>query len=239
MKLMTIGIAVCLSDGALLIADGLVVVPPTKNYSRARAVSTDLRKITRIGSTLAAIKIGIEIGTEHALSMINRSALDIATSVEDIVTEIERCSLAGWEHLLSKLGSDDDPTNEHLRVIFLVGGYIRASPMGGLILATLYRPEGHCAPLVKTTRNKLIVIGGEDQDAQELFRNYAQREYDQLSRAQLASNGSGIRNYFVNAMISAGVRTINEVSVSDPLIGGTIRYTIIRRGFPITEGTCT
>ena len=93
--------------------------------------------------------------------------------------------------------------------------------------------------LAKTLQDKYkikdicgIVIGGEKQDAQTLFKNYAQMEYDQI-----ASIGSGVRNNIVHAFSTAGVRTINEVSESNPQIGGTIRYTIIRRGFPITEGT--
>jgi len=227
---MTIGIAVCLSDGALLIADGLVVNPQRGN----RILSTDDRKITQIGSTLAAIKFGIVQGTEHALSVMNRSAFEIATSVSDIKTEIERCSLAGWTYLLSSLGPDVDPMHKTMRVGFLVGGYIRISPPGGLILGTLYHPEGHDAPLIRTTELHHSVVGGESQDSKSLFKNYAQQEYDRL-----ISEGSGVRNNIVNAFITAGVRTINEVSESNPQIGGTIRYTIIRRGFPITEGTCT
>lgn len=230
MKVMTIGIAVCLSDGALLIADGLVVLPFREN----RILSTDDRKIIRIGSTLAAIAFGVVQGIEHALSAMNRSAFEIATSVADIETEIERCSLAGWRHLLSRLGPDVDPMHESIRLAFLVGGYMRIGPLGGLILGTLYRPEGHDTPLIRTTENSLIVVGGENQDAQALFKKYGQMEYDRL-----ISSGSGVRNNIVNAYITAGIRTINEVSESNPRIGGTIRYTIIRQGFPITEGICT
>lgn len=229
---MTIGIAVCLSDGALLIADGLTVLPFREN----RILSIDARKITRIGSTLAAISFGVIQGTEYALSVMNRSAFEIATSVADIETEIERCTSAGWTYLLSNLGLDVDPTHENMRVGFLVGGYIRISPLGGLILGTLYKHGEHDAPFVRTSDNIRLhhsVVGGEEQDAKTLFKNYAQQEYDRL-----ISEGSGVRNNIVNAYITAGVRTINEVSELDPRIGGTIRYTIIRRGFPITEGIC-
>lgn len=230
MKVMTVGIAVCLSDGALLIADGLTVNPLRDN----RILSTDSRKIIRISSTLATIEFGIIQGTTYALSMMNRSAFEIATSVSDIVNEIERCSSVGWAQLLSRLGPDVDPTHESIRLAFLVGGYIRISPPGGLILGTLYHTEGHDTPLVQTAENSFIVIGGENQDAQMLFKNYSQMEYDQLISA-----GSGVCNNIVNAYITAGVRTINEVSESNPQVGGTIRYTIIRRNFPITEGTRT
>ena len=119
---MTVGIAVCLSDGALLIADGLVVNPLREN----RVLSTDARKITQISSTLAAIEFGIMQGTNYALSVMNSSALENATSVLDIVNEIKRCSLVGWAQLLSRLEPDDDPTHESIRLGFLVGGYMRA-----------------------------------------------------------------------------------------------------------------
>jgi len=227
MRAMTIGIAVCLSDGALLIADGLAVNPLREN----RILSTDARKITQISSTLSAIEFGIMQGTNYALSVMNSSALENATSVLDIVNEIERCSLVGWAQLLSRLGPDVDPTHENIRLGFLVGGYIRNSLRGGLFVGTLHRPEGHDPPLVRTTELHHSVVGGECQGSKSLFKNYAQQEYDLID-----SIGLGVCNNIVNAYITAGVRTINEVSESNPQIGGTIRYTIIRRGFPITEG---
>jgi len=227
---MTVGIVVCLSDGALLIADGLVVNPLREN----RVLSTDARKITQISSTLAAIEFGIMQGTNYALSMMNRSALETSTSVTDIKNEIERCSLVGWAYLHSVLGPDVDRTHESIRLGLYVGGYMRHSLRGGLFVGTLHHFEGHNPPLVRTTELHHSVVGGERQGSKSLFKNYAQQEYDLID-----SIGSGVCNNIVQAHITAGVRTINEVSESNPQVGGTIRYTIIRRGFPITEGMIT
>jgi len=230
MKVMTVGIVVCLSDGALLVADGLSVLPLREN----RVLSTDARKITQISSTLAAIEFGIIQGTNYALSVMNSSALETATSISDIVNEIERCSLAGWEYMLSRLGPDVDQTHESIRLGFFIGGYMRNSLRGGLFVGTLHHPKGHDPPCVRTTELHHSVVGGESQGSKSLFKNYAQQEYDLID-----SIGSGVCNNIVKAYITAGVRTINEVSESNPQVGGIIRYTIIRRGFPITEGTAT
>ena len=226
---MTIGIDVCLSDGALLIADGLTVLPMRQNL----VISNDSRKISQMGSNLGLIQVGVTQGTIPALAAMNRSTLETANSPEVVMREFGQVANYGWIYLLSRLAPDVDRNNENLRVGFLVGGYIRSMQREGFIGGVLYTPNGHDAPIIRTREKQFIVLGGENEGSQRLFKEYAEREWDQLE-----TRGTGVQDNIVNALLRAGKRTILEVSQLNPRIGGTIRYMIIRRGYPIYEGIC-
>ena len=175
---MTIAIAVCLSDGALLISDGLRVNPVQNN----RILSTDTRKISTISSSMAAIELGISRGTSIALRAVNRSVLDQAGAVSTIVSEIDRAIHFGWNVLLSSLGEDVDRNHPSIKVALVFGGYAFASSQGGLIGGSLYHIDGHDEPLIKTQENHFIVLGGEGQNAQSRYKDLAQREMDSLHK---------------------------------------------------------
>ncbi len=69
---MTIGIALTLEDGALLIADGLTVYPFNETE---RVFQDSTEKIVRVGPTLAVITLGVWQGTELAVKGL-KSAFD-------------------------------------------------------------------------------------------------------------------------------------------------------------------
>lgn len=123
-----------------------------------------------------------------------------------------------------------DRNSLSLRVGFLVGGYIRSNHRGGFIGSVLFHPNGHDSPLIRTVENTFIVLGGESEGSQSLFKEYAQNEYNLLE-----TEGTGIQNNLVTAYLRAGAWTIREISVRNPTIGGTIRYMIIRHNYPIFE----
>ncbi len=225
---MTIAIAVCLFDGALLISDGLKVNPLQDN----RVVSTTERKIVQISSSLAAVQVGVFQGTIQAIGAINKSLLDGAASSDIVVSEIDRATKNGWGYLRMNLGDDVDRSDPSLKVGLIFGGYVPATSHGGIVGGTIYGFDGHDDPCVKNQDYNYLVKGGEEQDSTSLFKDLAQTEMDKVD-----SLGTGIRNNVVNAYLTVAPQVINEVAEHNPQIGGTIRYTIIRRGFPITEGT--
>jgi hypothetical protein len=225
---MTIAIAVCLYDGALLISDGLRVNPWQNN----RVLSTTDKKIKQISSSLATVQVGVTEGTTRALYAINRSVLDVSASTDIFVTEIDRATKYGWDFLNMNLGSDVDRNNPSLKVGLIFGGYVPAVSQGGIIGGTIYGLDGHDDPCVITQDYNFIVKGGEEQGSTSLFKDLTQIEMDNVD-----SLGIGVRNNVVNAYLSVAPIVIAKVAEENPQIGGTISYMIIRRGFPVTEGT--
>jgi hypothetical protein len=195
---MTIAIAVCLSDGALLISDGLRVNPIQNN----RVLSTDARKISAISSSMAAIELGVSQGTSLALRAVNRTVLDHAGTVSTTVSEIDRAVHFGWNVLLSSLGGDIDRNHPSIKVALVFRGYVPAFSQGGLIGGSLYHIDGHDETLIRTQENHIIVLGGEGQNAQSRYKELAQSEMNSLS-----SQGVGVRDNVVDAFIRAATIT--------------------------------
>ena len=118
---MTLGIAVCLQDGALLMADGRLIKPFVPNTPP----NDNVNKITRIGRTTAVISFGIDNATSFALYKIDHKEIDNSTSPPDIIHQIEYSTSIGWTNLIQNLGADVDIRSPFMRAGFLVGGYIQ------------------------------------------------------------------------------------------------------------------
>ncbi len=217
---MTIAIAVCLQDGALLIADGRQTQPMIPDGE----VNEDINKITHISTSISSIAFGITIATNIALSAIMHSnIIDKAGSPVEVLREIEKSVECGWNYLQAHLAQDVNGQHRTMRAGLLVGGYLPMQKQGGFIGGVLFGPNGHYAPTLETRQFKLIVLGGEENNSQKLFKQVLRQEI----RTQ---------NSFLEALLCAGVATIRQVEQANPEVGGTIRYVILRRGLPCSEG---
>lgn len=216
---MTIAIAVCLQDGALLIADGRQTYPMAPNGE----VKDDKNKITHISRSISSIVFGITKATDMALSAIKHNIINEARSPVEILQEIERSVECGWNYLQTILKQDVNRQHRTMRAGLLVGGYLPIQKQGGFIGGVLFRPNGHGAPTLETKQLRLIVLGGEENNSQEIF----QQAFNQEKRTQ---------NNPLKALLRAGVATIRQVEQVNPGVGGVIRYVILRRGFSCSEG---
>ncbi len=216
---MTIAIAACLQDGALLIADGRQIHPMTPNGE----VIDDINKITHISTSISSIVFGITIATDMALSAIRHNIINEARSPAEILQEIERSVEYGWNYLQTKLAQNVNRQHRTMRAGLLVGGYLPIQKQGGFIGGVLFRPDGHDAPTLETKQFKLIVLGGEENNSQEIFK----QAFKQEKRTQ---------NDSLKALLRAGAATIRQVEQVNPEVGGVIRYAILRRGFSCSEG---
>ena len=222
---MTLAIAVCIPDGAILMADGL-----RKNILTGEVVSSKINKISVLSKSVGAIRLGVEKGTDHALLMLNNTILDSAQSCQEIVDEIDRATRLGWEHLKNISEGLIDPDHECNKVALVFGGYVSTTNQGGFIGSALYHSKGHHTP-TPTTTISFSVTGGEKYDAKSRF--------DELVSTELGKSHTsegGVKNDVVIAILNAGRMLISEISKKDPFVGGIPRYTIIRRGFRALEG---
>jgi len=217
---MTIAIAVCLQDGALLIADGRQTNPMTPN---GKVISDDINKITHISTSISSIVFGITKATNMALSTIRPNIINEARSPVEILQEIKRSVECGWNYLQTTLKQDVNRQHRAMRAGLLVGGYLPIQKQGGFIGGVLRRPNGHDAPTLETKQCSLIVLGGEENNSQEIFK----QAFNQEKRTQ---------NDPLKALLRAGVATIRQVEQVNPWVGGVIRYLILRRGFSCSEG---
>lgn len=221
---MTIGIAVCLQDGALLIADGRVT-PITSNGE----VVNDANKIRRISESVASISFGITIVTDTALSLIRRDIIDQAESPEDVLAEVEKSVKYGWDFLQARLAPDVDRKHRKMRAGLLVGGYLLRREQSSFIGGVLFRPNRHNPPTIRTDPLSFIVLGGEENNSQGIFKQVAKQEINKIV------SPVGVWNAYVDAFLHAGATTIRQIEKINPDVGGVIRYTILRRGFPYSE----
>ena len=224
---MTIAIAVCLQNGALLIADGRATHPMTPNGE----VTDDVNKITHISTGISSIVFGITIATDMALSAIRHNIINEAGSPVEVLQEIERSVEYGCNYLQTNLAQDVNRQHRTMRAGLLVGGYLPIQKQGGFIGGVLFRPNGHDAPTLETKQFKLIVLGGEENNSQEIFK----RAFEQEIR-NIISTGKRTQNDSLKALLRAGAATIRQVEQVNPGVGGVIRYVILRRGFSCSEG---
>jgi hypothetical protein len=220
----TIAIVVCLQDGALLIADGRQTYPLVADAK----VLNDVNKISVVGKTVASISFGISIATDKALWAIRDDVIEGATSPTEVLQEIERSVGIGWNFLLTNLAPDVNMAHRAMRAGMLVGGYL---PMWSRFIGgVLFRPDAHDAPTLVTKPFGFIVLGAEENNSHQIFKQVADRNFRSIT-----SSGAGIQNSYVKAFLAAGAATIREVERVNPEVGGIIRYAILRRNFPYFE----
>ncbi len=224
---MTVAIAVCLEDGAVLVADGRQVHPMVPNGESV----DDVNKIKHIGAGIGCIVFGITIASDKALRSIRSDVIDEAKSPVEILQEIERSVECGWTYLQNSLGPDVDRTHKSMRAGLLVGGYLPIQKQAGFIGGVLFRPDGHHAPTLETKPFKSVVLGGEENNSHEIFRQVFEQEIRNIVRA-----GRRTQDDSLKALLCAGIATIRKVEQHNPEVGGIIRYTILRRGLPCFEG---
>lgn len=124
-----------------------------------------------------------------------------------------------------------DRTHKSMRAGLLVGGYLPIQKQAGFIGGVLFRPDGHHAPTLETKAFKSIVLGGEENKSQEIFRQVFEQEIRNIVRT-----GRRTQNDSLKALLCAGIATIRKVEQFSPEVGGVIRYAILRRGLPCFEG---
>jgi hypothetical protein len=217
---MTIAIAVTLPDGVLLVADGKINKPFTGEID-----GNDQDKIKEIKSSISAIELGVTYATNAAVIGLQSTEMDLATtSPETFLAELRNSVVSGWRTFIDLLAPDVDQNNDAMRAALVAGGIVAGVPFVGGVLCGNGQES---SVLCKGPETHFVVLGGEQQNAQQFFERNALEALQ--SSAWLTHEGP--MNDFTKALLDAAVDTIKMAEQADRTIGGTIRYQVIRNNF--------
>lgn len=224
---MTIGIALTLEDGALLVADGRRTSPFNET---GQITSEDAEKIIQVGPTVAIITFGVAQATELAvkgLKAVYDAGLD--PPPQEIGQVVDDCVRLSWEKLAEALSEIEYLDKPAMRVGLVAGGLAQGAPF---ICGALHYHNGQSPLVLQTGRDRSIVLGGEAYNARQLFNEQAGRIVDSMA----GPLGAQPSNELIRALINCAVTTIRSIGKQDDSIGGTIRYALIRRGLGYQAG---
>jgi hypothetical protein len=224
---MTIGIALTLEDGALLVADGMTTY---LFNDTERVLKQDNEKIVRVGPSLAVIKFGVSQATELAvkgLKAVFDAGLDPST--QELEQLVDNCAKLSWDKIAEALEEKEYLDNSAMKVGLVAGGLAQGVPF---ICGALHYHNGQSQPVLKTGRGNSIVLGGEDQNARQMFNKPAGLIIDTMA----GPPGTKPTDELIKALIDCAATTIRTLEKQDDSIGGTIRYALIRRGLGYQSG---
>jgi hypothetical protein len=233
---MSLGIGVVLEDGALLVTDGRRTRPMGDPSFKA----DDDVKIDQVAPLVGAISFGFVQATENSVVMLkNYLASGVACGTQQFQQAVLESVEFGWNFLIQRrLEGAYDLNHPAMRAGLIVGGL----DAGGVpfVTGTLIRPNP-AAPgtnkhhtLVHTEPHNLLILGGEEQGAED---DFARRALEAYQRHRTGPGGS--LDAFVPALRDAAAETIRMVAATNTGVGGTIRYASIRRGSGYTAGHLT
>ncbi|MCJ7459688.1 MAG: hypothetical protein MUP17_11965 [candidate division Zixibacteria bacterium] len=218
---MTIGIAVCLTDGALLIADGkLSTFSPN-----VTTIRDDDDKIHRLAETIGAISFGIDPLTKAVLYSLEKSKIINPDQLlpEQILQVIEKNMEPQWNCFLAHVSPASERNRPEMRAGFLIGGIAKnISFIGGI----LFRPDGHDSPKIETQPFNWMLLGGVEHGSKVIFKKYIE------FFSQNLQGKVNTEELLPLTFILAGIETIRDVEKKDPTIGGRIKYVRIHSGLP-------
>lgn len=218
---MTIGIAVTLNDGVLLIADGR----RTRPLVAGQPPADDINKIFQLNSTVGAIIFGVAQATDVALASL-RSTFSSSMSPDVIAGLAENSVNLGWHDLMRRIADDVDVAHRAIKVGLVLGGIANNQPF---ITGALKHIDGGNSVL-ETSEHKFIVLGGEEQNARAEFNARAERAVNQFGGLP----GTTLMSDLVSGLLQSAADTIRFVGSRVPDVGGTIRFAVIRKGYPFT-----
>ena len=221
---MTLGIAMTLTDGVLLVVDGRLTWP----MIAGAPPNDNVNKIHRLAENVAAISFGVVQATDIALHQLE-SLLPSAFSIDEVRLHVDSSVSAGWRYLMTHLAPDVDRNHPKMRAALIVGGLVGNQPF---IAGAIDRPDGRDPAITRTDKFNFYMLGGEEQHARDFFATKAGEAVRNFETKQ----GTGIVNGLVNALINSAKETIRFVEAQEPDVGGIIHYAVIRKNFPYTTG---
>jgi hypothetical protein len=232
---MTIGIAIGLEDGALLVADGR----STRPFGDAEPPTDDNNKIDQVAPLIGAISFGFRQATENSISVLRNHLVGNANYGPQEIQQLVYSSVDfGWEFLINhRLEGDYDLYHPAMKAALIVAGLVADIPFvtGTLVRANPEVPgTNKHHTLLHTDPHNFFILGGEQQGAED---DFARRALEAYNNYRIGPAGS--LNTFVPALRDAAAETIQMVAKVNPEVGGTIHYACIRQGSGYTAGSLT
>ena len=222
---MSLGLAIMLSDGIVLMADGRQTYPQAKESHTCDCID----KLEPIDVNSFAIPFGVTQATECALKFLKKS-WSPSLGRNHIKQLVDICVSDSWKYFLSKLAPDVDKDHETMRAALIVAGL---SEMGPYIVASLHGTNVRQPPLlIIDSPLKFILLGGEKHNAEEYFI----QQMENGLRGVKNESMDGPVNDVVNAVLFAGKSTIRHIEGLDSSIGGRIKFAVFREGYAPLKG---
>ena len=222
---MSIGVGMTLPDGVVLAADGRLVHPQAKIPTEP---ANNVDKIVAVGPTSFAIPFGVTQATDEALKIL-QDRIRSDSPPEDFLSLVDFSVNAAWAFLNTRLDSNVNPNHPSMRAALIVGGLAKQIPF---VTVSLHGPNINQKPLLlKGCDYQYVLLGGENHNAKQFFAQDTRK----LMGGLTWDSTVGPMNPTVRAIVDAFVNTVHYVEALDPAVGGTIRYAIIRKGFPIEK----
>lgn len=223
---MSLGLAVTLPDGVVLIADGRQIKPLAKTAETRNCVD----KIQPIGPSAFAIPFGITQATDRALQvLLEKWSPDAEPGT--IAHLVDSCVASSWAFLQTQFAPDVDREHKSMRSALIVGGLSKGR---NFVVASLHGSGVQQEPVIlSNSALQFILLGGEEHQSEAYFR----RELE-VKLADVASYdfSAGPVNELVGAVIAAGESVVRRMESLDSSIGGKIRFAVLRSGFPSLKG---
>ena len=223
---LTIGIALIVPDGVILVADGRQSHPQSSEPNAG--IEDNIDKVVPLTEHVYAITFGIVQATNSA-TMSLKASLKHDLSPEHMRCEIDASIKLSWNQLLGELASDVDVNHPSMRAALIVGGISHDETF---ISASLQGTGVNQPPLLIKDSFQFIVLGGEQQQAKDHFA----QQLEDIVRNHSWSFSEGPHNVFTRKIIQGANNTIQHIAELDPTIGGAVRYAVIRKGFSGIKG---
>ncbi len=222
---LSIGIALIVPDGVILVADGRRSHPQSSNPNARVEDNTD--KVVSLAEHVYAIPFGVVQATDSA-TMSLKASLKHDSSPELIRSETDASLKLSWNQLLRVLASDVDVNHPSMRAALIVGGISQDETF---ISVSLQGSGVNQPPLLIQDSFHFIVLGGEQHQA----RTHFTQQLKEIVINHPWSFSEGPHNMCTRKVIQGAYNTIQHITELDPTIGGAVRYAIIRKGFSVIK----
>lgn len=218
---MSIGIGLIVPDGVILIADGRRGYPQSANSH----VIDDADKLIPLDDHIFTIPFGVVQATDLA-TLVLKSSLKSSSSPASIQDAVYTSLKLAWNQLLMRLASDVNINHPTMRAALIVGGI---SQNESFIAACLHGSGVDLEPILITDSYKFIVLGGEEHKSNLHFAD----QLEVIMKEEAWDFSEGPFNRCIERILEAANNTIRHIEGLDSSIGGIIKYTIIRKDFPV------
>lgn len=222
---MSIGIALIVPDGVILVADGRRTYPQSEDPHTG--VENNIDKIVPLNESVFVIPFGVVQVTDPAIETLEKSS-KYKSSPELIKDETDKSVDKAWSDFLKALAADVDINHPTMRAALIIGGI---SQDEAFVTASLYGTGINQTPLLIKDCLKFIILGGEQHQASFHFAQQIQA----IMNIHPWQPFEGPHNKCTRQIIEAAQNTIRYIAAFDSSIGGTVRYSIIRKGFPVIK----
>lgn len=225
---MSIGIAVTLPDGVVLVADGKQTLILVDNQQLQ--VEDEAEKISKVRASVFAINFGVRQASDLALRNL-KNKVSPKDPPKLWANHLESSVRHGWDSFIETCSPKFNRHHPVMRAALILGGIAQAKPFiaGHLCDST----GGMDSPELRTrSQGSFIGLGGEEQQVQTSFNQKASKVVNSIGWQP----NMGPENELTRSLVQVAEDIIRKVEKENPRVGGVIKYMIVRKNFPNSRG---